>query len=103
MYDHVRLLRVSMSDASVLLGCVQGADRRKDLRRLTTTLFQHRWCYRPKEMAPNWTNMEQWCVWGFADPEVPPTCAGGPAPDLCCRIEASRGARRDRSRRARRA
>ena len=79
MYDHVRLLRVSMSDASVLLGCIQGADRRKDLRRLTTTLFQHRWCYRPKEMAPNWTNMEQWCVWGFADPEVPPTCAGGPA------------------------
>ena len=53
MYDHVRLLRVSMSDASVLLGCVQGADRRKDLRRLTTTLFQHRWCHRPTQMAPN--------------------------------------------------
>ena len=34
-------------------GLGQGADRRKDLRRLTTTLFQHRWCYRPMQLAPN--------------------------------------------------
>eukprot|EP00964_Phaeocystis_antarctica_P127437 scaffold91106_cov72-Phaeocystis_antarctica.AAC.2 len=74
VYDHVRMLRVSMSDASALLGCVQGKAHRKDLRSLTTALFQHRWCYRPKEMAANWTNMQQWCVWGFADPEVPPVC-----------------------------
>ena len=74
VYDHVRLLRVSMSDASALLGCVQGVGHRKDLRSLTSALFQHRWCYRPKEMAANWTNMQQWCVWGFADPDVPPVC-----------------------------
>ena len=86
MYDHVRLLRVSMSDASVLLGCVQGADRRKDLRRLTTTLFQHRWCYRPKEMLPEWVKLERtdkqkaiaaWCVWGFKQPQTKAACSKG--------------------------
>ena len=73
-YDHVRLLRVSLTDAGRLLGCVERPRDQRDLRTLTSALFQHRWCYRPKEMAANWTNMQQWCVWGFADPKVAPAC-----------------------------
>ena len=74
VYDHVRLLRVNMTDAGALLGCIEQPKDRADLRTLVTMLFQHRWCFRPKEMAANWTNMQQWCVWGFADPTVVPTC-----------------------------
>ena len=45
-----------------------------NLESLFGHIFQHRWCYRPKEMAKNWTNMEQWCVWGFATPKAPRRC-----------------------------
>jgi hypothetical protein len=71
------MLRVSLTDASALLGCVaDGAAATK----LLSQLFQMRWCWRPEEMteprydaATNQTT--DVCVWGFKTPGAPPQCA----------------------------
>ena len=68
------LARVSLGDAGRLLKCVEQPEAQSNLQQLVSMIFEHRWCYRPKEMAPDWTNMQQWCVWGFAKPSVPPLC-----------------------------
>lgn len=54
------------------------------MAQLGRMLFVHEWCYRPFEMTPEWIAVERkgkpkhldepWCVWGFANPEVPPAC-----------------------------
>jgi len=74
VYDHVRLLHVAMGDAGALLRCFEEPSHQKATKDLVALIFQHRWCYRPKEMAANWTDMYQWCVWGFAEPAVAPVC-----------------------------
>ena len=74
LYDHVRLLHVAMGDAGALLRCFEEPSEHRAMKDLVALIFQHRWCYRPKEMAENWTNMNQWCVWGFAEPSVAPAC-----------------------------
>ena len=70
----MRLLRVSLTDAGALLRCLEKRSDAGELKELSHLLFQHRWCYRPKEMAPDWKDMSQWCVWGFADPAMPKAC-----------------------------
>ena len=54
------------------------------MRQLSRMVFVHEWCYRPFEMTPEWLAVERkgkprrttepWCVWGFANPQVPPAC-----------------------------
>ena len=73
-YAHIKLLRVTLSSANALLGCLADKRDTDQLRRLTDFIFQHKWCYRPKEMLPEWKDMSQWCVWGFKTPTVPDTC-----------------------------
>ena len=51
------------------------ASQARNVGSLLGHLFQHKWCYRPKEMLPDWTNLSHWCVWGFANPEVPGACS----------------------------
>jgi len=72
-YAHIGLLRVSMTDAKALLGCVSAVEH-SNLEQLFPLIFQHRWCYRPWQMLPGWKDMSQWCVWGYKTPKVPPTC-----------------------------
>ena len=73
-YRHVRLLKVSLSDADALLRCYDEPKAAADVARLAQMIFQHKWCYRPKEMLPE-VKLERtdklkaiaaWCVWGFA-------------------------------------
>ncbi|KAL1495590.1 hypothetical protein AB1Y20_016951 [Prymnesium parvum] len=83
-YAHVRLLRVSLSDARQLLGCYEKQSAARDMAELARHVFAHEWCYRPYQMTAEWTAVERrgkprrgtepWCVWGFSSPEVPPTC-----------------------------
>ena len=49
-------------------------------------IFQHKWCYRPKEMLPEWVKLERtdkqkaiaaWCVWGFKQPQTKAACSKG--------------------------
>lgn len=84
LYDHVPLLRVSLTDAGSLLRCFEQSQAAADMRELTRWLFQHEWCYRPFQMTTEWAAVERrgkprhrtepWCVWGFATPQVPPVC-----------------------------
>ena len=89
-YDHVRLLRVSLTEADELLDCYEQPQAASDMRQLTSFIFTHEWCYRPFEMTAEWQAVdrkgkpkrgtEPWCVWGFADPAVPKACSSrGPA------------------------
>jgi len=83
-YAHVQLLRVSLTDAGALLGCIQGRQEAQDVSRLLTMLFKAEWCYRPQEMTDKWLAVdrgpkprkgtEPWCVWGYADPAAPAVC-----------------------------
>ena len=85
LYDHVRLLQVTLTDADALLGCYQQQADADAMRALGRLLFLHEWCYRPFEMTAEWTAVERrgkpkhldepWCVWGFKNPEVPKVCA----------------------------
>ena len=85
MYDHVQLLRVSLSEADSLFGCFEAATDAQAMLQLSRMLFVHEWCYRPFEMTPEWSAVERrgkpkhrdepWCVWGFANPEVKPACS----------------------------
>ena len=74
-YDHVQLMRVSLTESSKLLKCYEHRVNAEDMQRLSNMLFQHEWCYRPLEMTPEWIavdrrgkpkrGLEPWCVWGF--------------------------------------
>ena len=84
MYDHVRLLRVSLTEADELLDCYEQSADAEAMLKLAQMLFVHEWCYRPFEMTPEWMKVEArgkpkhldepWCVWGFKRPEVPAKC-----------------------------
>ena len=68
------MLRVRLSDARALLGCV--ADR-PSATRLLEQLFRMRWCWRPEEMTePRNVSgaLMDVCVWGVATPRAPPAC-----------------------------
>ena len=83
-YEHVRLLRVTLSEAQRLLKCYESSSEARAMKQLGEMLFQHSWCYRPAEMTPEWIAVdragkprrgdEPWCVWGFANPTVPEVC-----------------------------
>lgn len=88
-HGHVRLLHVGLSDAAQLLRCYEAAQESSDMARLSDFLFKsqtpsNKWCYRPKEMPPEWQEArrrgpkpgeEPWCVWGFERPATPGVCA----------------------------
>jgi hypothetical protein len=84
MYDQVRLLRVTLTEADELLSCYAKRSEADDMANLARLIFPHEWCYRPFEMTAEWSAVERrgkprhldepWCVWGFANPQVPPTC-----------------------------
>ena len=85
-YRHVRLLKVSLSDADALLRCYDEPKAAADVARLVQMIFQHKWCYRPKEMLPEWVKLERtdkqkaiaaWCVWGFKQPQTKAACSKG--------------------------
>jgi len=88
-YEHVRLLRVTLTEARALLSCYVEPHDAASMRQLSNMLFQHEWCYRPAEMTAEWSAVERrgkpkrrsepWCVWGFTQPEVPPLCPGSGA------------------------
>ena len=70
------VLRVSLRDATRLLGCVHN---RKADGELLQLLFRFKWCWRPEEMTePRYdakTNTTtDVCVWGFKVPEPPRQC-----------------------------
>ena len=83
-YDHVRLLRVSLTEARQLLRCYEQPRAAEEARQLMNLVFQHEWCYRPVEMTPEWIAVdrrgkprrgtEPWCVWGFKTPKPSPSC-----------------------------
>jgi hypothetical protein len=83
-YDHVQMLRVTLSDADALLDCFQSSKAASDMRALSNMVFTHEWCYRPFEMTSEWSAVERrgkprkgdepWCVWGFKQPQVPQAC-----------------------------
>ena len=83
-YDHVKLLRVSLTEADELLSCYERPKDAADMRALASYVFAHEWCYRPHEMTAEWLAVERkgkpvrktepWCVWGFATPQVPTEC-----------------------------
>ena len=87
MYDHVRLLRVSLTEAPRLFECFEDDRSAAQMRQLSHLVFIHEWCYRPFEMTAAWVTVERkgkprhrtepWCVWGFAQPEVPGVCHVG--------------------------
>ena len=84
-YDHVRLLRVSLTDAAALFECYEQPRDADDMSQLARHVFVHEWCYRPFEMTQEWTAVERkgkpkrgtepWCVWGFKEPRAPPVCS----------------------------
>ena len=86
MYDHVRLLRVSLSEAGRLLRCFEDGRSAAEMRQLSHLIFMHEWCYRPFEMTADWVAVERrgkprhrtepWCVWGFEQPTTPSACSG---------------------------
>ena len=74
------MLRVKLSDARKLLGCVSDHARSQALLH---QLFQMRWCWRPEEMTeprkdPISGAEIDVCVWGVSTPTAPPSCASGP-------------------------
>jgi len=83
-YDHVQMLRVTLSDADALLDCFESSKAASDMRALSNMVFTHEWCYRPFEMTSEWSAVERrgkprkgdepWCVWGFKQPQVPQAC-----------------------------
>ena len=85
LYDHVRLLRVSLTEAAELLKCYESPKEASAMQQLSSFVFTHEWCYRPFEMTPEWLAVdrkgkprkgtEPWCVWGFAQPKVPSVCS----------------------------
>jgi len=84
-YEHVSLLKVSLSDAAALLRCYRDGVEAAEVRRLVGFAFKAEWCYRPIEMTEEWTRVERkgkpkkgdepWCVWGFSEPTTPGTCS----------------------------
>mmetsp|Transcript_37812 Transcript_37812/g.88477 ORF Transcript_37812/g.88477 Transcript_37812/m.88477 type:complete len:97 (+) Transcript_37812:262-552(+) len=84
-YAYASLLRVSLSDAGKLLGCLEQQADAASLQKLVQSIFTHSWCYRPQEMTTAWSAVERrgkprrgdepWCVWGFETPAVPGGCA----------------------------
>ena len=86
-YDHVRLLRVTLTEADDLLSCYEDIRDQQGMSQLSRFIFTHEWCYRPFEMTPEWSAVERrgkpkhldepWCVWGFQNPKVPKVCNGG--------------------------
>ena len=85
MYDHVRVLKVSLTEADSLFSCFESERDADAMRQLSRMVFVHEWCYRPFEMTPEWLAVdrkgkprkgtEPWCVWGFAQPKVPSVCS----------------------------
>ena len=70
------MLRVSLKDATRLLGCAR--DRRAD-EALLQMLFRFKWCWRPEEMTaprvdPMTNTTTDVCVWGFKTPVPPRQC-----------------------------
>ena len=70
------MLRVALSDARALLGCVSD---RGAASRLLLQLFRVQWCWRPEEMVdkridPKTGAEIDVCVWGLATPTPPPQC-----------------------------
>jgi len=84
LYDHVRLMHVTLSDADALLRCYEESRASTSMRHLNNLVFPHEWCYRPMEMTAEWLAVERkgkprrgtepWCVWGHEQPTAPPAC-----------------------------
>ena len=84
-YEHVSMVKVSLSDAASLLRCYTDGNEASEVKRLVGFSFKAEWCYRPVEMTDEWARVESrgrprhgdepWCVWGFSEVATPGTCS----------------------------